>query len=58
MDIDDFEDCLDWSDTKARKRIATASREYRTGMSVPAGDLLADLPLPASRARKRTITKR
>jgi len=43
MDIDEFEDYLELRDPKTRERIATASREHRAGMSVPARDLLADL---------------
>jgi prevent-host-death family protein len=60
MDIDEFEDYLELRDPKARERIATASREHRAGMFVPAQDLLAELQRasPASRGRKQTTAKR
>jgi prevent-host-death family protein len=43
MDIDEFEDYLELQEPKVKRDIAASVRDYRAGMSRPAGELLADL---------------
>lgn len=55
MDIDEFEDYLEFQDPKVQRQIEKSSREYQAGKARPARELLAELrgEKPKARSRKK-----
>lgn len=55
MDADELEDYLELKDPKVREHIRKSYKEYKTGKSRPAEDLLAEL---TKTEKKKTRTQR
>ena len=56
IDVDELEDYLELQDSKVRRHIAEANKEYRSGKGRPAEEFLGDLI--KSRTAKRKARRR